>query len=105
MSRFIFRLLGLLFSLSQCFTVQAASWKKEPQPLVAGSPQTGPRYAVTATPGSNLAFDSSWRILWSVESDTLTGHIWNKAKYFERLPVYAPAREMFQVRSGSALVN
>ncbi len=86
-------------------TVQAAPWKKEPQPLVAGSPKTGPRYAVTATPGSNLAFDSLWRVLWSVENDLLAAHIWNKAKYFERLAIYAPTQEMFQVSSGSALVN
>ncbi len=93
-----------LLTLAPAFVIEAASWKKEPQPLVAGSLKTGPRYAVTATPGSNLVFDSSWRILWSVDGDSLTGHIWNRAKYFERLVTYAPTAEMFRVGSGSALV-
>src|SRR6186997_3301894 len=81
---------------------QAAPWKKEPQPLVAGPLQSlSTRYVVKATPGSNLAFDSSWRILWSVQGNVLDGHIWT-SKYFSRLTLDAPANR--QVLAGSALV-
>ncbi len=104
LSRYHFLPVLSLLTLAPVYVAEAASWKKEPQPLVAGSLKTGPRYAVTATPGSNLVFDSSWRILWSVDGDSITGHIWNRAKYFERLVTYAPTAEMFRVGSGSALV-
>src|SRR5687768_1117501 len=98
------RIFALLALLAACLPADAGTWKREPQPLLAAVSKQSARFPVTVTPGSSLAFDSSWKVLWCVSDNSLTGYGWNREKFFQPILPLPQTPDLSRVAEGSAIV-
>jgi hypothetical protein len=90
----------LFFGLMSLDEASAQTWKREPQPVVAG-PRAN-RYELLADARSGLAFDSAWKVLFHPINGWLNGHFWN-GRHFAQIR-YANVDQHYQLKPESALV-